>query len=773
LALFKFTALDTYGSLMPAPRLCGLLLVAGFTVVVGRVEPALAASDQGPAPVLTDLTPWLEGGGKPGPTAWEHAAHFSIPYEIDPAHNKPAPVATSVDAGYSANALWLRFRAQDPHPSDIGLHYRIHDDITSYSDDFVGVFLSPFNVDQWAYEFFCTAGGTEWDAFRQQNNEYSSWDAVWSCAASRTADGYQVVMSIPFASIKFPHSANPQQWGLMFFRNWPRNLRHQLSSRPINFDSNCTLCSLLPVRTATPVKASSANVQLIPAVTLIRTDSKGSADEGLQQGSPKVEASLDARWILRPDLEWSATVNPNFSQVAPDVLQLSANRQFALFYQENRPFFEQGTQVFNTPSLRFSTDTFQPSGTLVDTLTIGDPRYATKLVGQVGADEIGALATEDTVTNIVLPGPERSSSQSFDFNTQDALLRYRHDVGASAFGLFASGRDGGGYHSGLYTADGDWQIDPSDLVAALVGASTTNYPQAVASTLGIAPGTVNGDLWSVDYTRTRHNYNIELNLSHVADGFRADLGFLPQVGYDQAALLGEYDFYATDQDWWQNFGFGAISNDTRATLGGADLDRKVRLYTVLKADYQARIYLYATRDEQSYQGSTFALTSYELDATAQPTSWLNGEIDTIAGDGVDYIGVRKGRLFSVTTTLHFQPGTHLKLDIVDHYEQLDLSGSRLYTANVYDLRAAWYFTPRLFVDAVAQGQDVRNTTSLYPPGILPRTGTLATQWLIGYQVNPWTVFYAGSSEGYQVNANSQLSPQQRTYFVKASYYFQP
>ena len=44
---------------------------------------------------------------------------------------------------------------------------------------------------------------------------------------------------------------------------------------------------------------------------------------------------------------------------------------------------------------------------------------------------------------------------------------------------------------------------------------------------------------------------------------------------------------------------------------------------------------------------------------------------------------------------------------------------------------------------------------------------------VGYQVNPWTVFYVGSSEGYQVSANSQLSPRQRTYFVKASYYFQP
>jgi hypothetical protein len=742
-------------------------------MLAGVLEPGAAAANPAAAPLIPDLTPWLSKSGKPAREAWRHAARFSIPYETDPGHNIPAPVATRVDAGYTAQALWLRFRARDPHPGDIRFRYREHDDISSYSDDFLGVFLSPFDDDQWAYEFFCAAGGTEYDAFRQQNNEYYSWDAVWSCSASRTADGYQVVMRIPFASIKFPHSPAPQRWALVFFRNWPRNVRHQLFSRRINYDSNCTLCSMLPVRTATAVKATPADLQLIPAITVIRTDAKRGAAGGLEQGSPALKASIDARWVLRPDLEWSATVNPNFSEVAPDVLQLSANRQFALFYQENRPFFEQGTQVFNTPSLRFSSDNFTPSGTLVDTLAISDPRFATKLVGQVGADVVGALATEDTATNILLPGPQGSSTQSFDFSTRDELLRYRRDVGASAFGLYASDRDGGGYHNGLYAADADWQIDPSDALTALVGSSSTRYPNAVASAFGIAPGTVEGLLWAVDYARTRHNYNFDVNLSHVADGFRADLGYLPQVGYDQGAFLGEYDFYAPDTKWWQNGGFGTISNWTRATGGGPNLDRKLRLYAFVHADYQAHIVLYATRDEQYYQGRTFALNQYEMDAATQPTGWLYAEVDAVAGDGVDYIGIRKGGLLSVTTTVHFQPGKHLKIDLVDDDERLDLAGRRLFTANVYDLRVAWYFTPRLFVDAIGQGQSVRNAPALYPVGTPARTGSLATQWLVGYQVNPWTVFYAGSSEGYQETADNQLIPQQRTFFLKGSYYFQP
>lgn len=738
-------------------------------------QPALAAPGPGAhAPLIPNLTPWLGRHGKPTPAAWRHAARFSIGYEIDPEHNAPAPVSTRVEVGYGRRALWLRFDAHDPHPSQIRVRYREHDDISSTAEDYVGVFLSPFNDTQWAYEFFCTAGGVEYDAFRLQNNEYSSWDAVWQCSARRTPHGYRVLMRIPFAAIKFPHSAHPQHWGVLFFRNWPRSLRHQLLSERINYNSNCTLCSLQVVRTATPVKAHSVNVQLIPALTLIRTDRPRTKGGPLAHGSPKVKASLDARWVIRPDLEWSATLNPNFSQVAPDVLQLSVNRQFALDYAENRPFFEQGTQVFNTPNFRLSSDSsFGASGALVDTLQIVDPHWASKLVGQVGPNAIGALVAGDSATNILMPGTEHSRVGSFSFATRDAMVRYRHDHGASSFGVLATDRSGSGYDSAMYATDAEWQIDPSDTLTALIGASNTTYPSAVARVLATHPGRIGGSAWLMEFARNRHNYNFNINVTHIGSDFRADLGYLPQVGYNQVAFNGEYDFYASDRHWWQNGGFGVVSNWTNVAAGEAPLDRRVRLYTFVHAHAQTHIILYATRDDQTYRGKTFALKQYEIDATVQPNGWFNAQVDVVDGDGIDYIGVRKGALLSIDTTLAITPGRHLKINLVDDYQQLDVGGARLYTANLYDVRVAWYFTTRLFVNTIAQAQDVRNNTALYPTGTPIRTRNLATQWLIGYQINPWTVFYAGSSEGYQESGAQPLLPRQRTYYLKASYYFQP
>lgn len=98
---------------------------------------------------------------------------------------------------------------------------------------------------------------------------------------------------------------------------------------------------------------------------------------------------------------------------------------------------------------------------------------------------------------------------------------------------------------------------------------------------------------------------------------------------------------------------------------------------MVHAHGQTHIMLYATREDQTYRGRTFALNPFEIDASAQPTGWLNAEVAVIDGDGVDDIGVRAGRLLSVSTTLAFTPGRHLKINLVDDDQRLDLAGQQL------------------------------------------------------------------------------------------------
>jgi len=733
-------------------------LLLCFALLACAAPPAVLAAPTATS-TIPDLSPWTGHDGRPGPSAWRHAMRVAVADEIGPAHNAPAPVHTTVYVGYTANALWLRFVARDPHPDRIRVKYRNRDSFDN-NDDYVGLLFSPFDDGQWAYEFFCSAGGTELDAYRQGNNEYASFDAIWGCRARRTARGYTVVMKIPFKSIKFPHSGKPQTWRMVFFRNWARNVRHQIDQMHFDYNDGCFVCQAPRYRTATPVETHGSNFQLIPAATLVQSDQRAGPGQALEHGSPQLKGGLDARWTIRPDLEWSATLNPTFSEVAPDVLQPTFNRRFAINYPENRPFFKQGTWVFNTQA------------DLVDTRQIADPHWATKLVGQLGANAMGVLAANDAITNILLPGQQSSSLQSFDFGTRDALLRYRYDTsGDSSLGLLATGRRGGGYDSGLLSVDGSWRLNPSDSIGAQVARSTTTYPQQVASAFGIRPGTMRGNAWLLSWSRNRTHYNTSLSLSHVDRSFRADLGYLPQVGYTEAKPEFEYDWYASGS-WWNNGGFGGIYDWIHASNGGPVLDRKTRIYAFAHALKQSHFILYATHEDQYFAGRTFALDQYEADLSAQPLSWLQGEVDVIVGDGVDYVGARKGRLLSVAPSFGFTPGSHFEAQLVGNFERLDVGGRRLYTADLYDVRLAWHFNAKLFARVIAQEQDIRRNAALYPAGTSSRARNLATQWIVGYVMNPFTSFYAGYSSGYLASGASGLQTQQRTFFLKASYDFQ-
>ncbi|HEX5314285.1 MAG TPA: DUF5916 domain-containing protein, partial [Gammaproteobacteria bacterium] len=635
---------------------------------------------------------------------------------------------------------------------------------------YVGIIFSPFNDTQWGYEFFCSTGATEFDEFRQQGNEYSSFDAIWYCKAGLTEDGYEVVMQIPFRSLKFPHSDRPQTWRMLFFRNWARTVRHQITQVPINYNSNCLLCDSEIVRTATPIHSSGANLQIIPAATIARTDTRTRPSSGLVAGSPQISGGLDARWAIRPDLEWSATLNPDFSQVAPDVLQSTVNERFALFYPENRPFFEEGTWVFNTPGFNYGEQ--DGNNQFVDTRQIADPHWASKVVGQIGSNALGALVADDSITNILMPGPVQSNLQSFDFGTRDALLRYRQDFpGNSSLGVLATDREGGGYSNGLVGLDGSWQLDPSDSITAQLAYTDTNYPDEVAFAFGVAPGRVTGNGWLVSFQRTRHNYTTSLLLARVAPGFRADLGYLPQVGYSEAMPQYEYDWYSSDS-WWNNGGFGGSYDFVQATGDGPVLDRRAQVYAFAHAIGQSHLIFFARHEDQYFGGETFALNQLEMDASAQPLSWLEAELDVTGGDDVDYIGVREGGLLSVSPSFTLTPGRHLQIQFVGNFERLNVTGGRLYTANLYDLRVAWYFNSQMFVRAIAQEQDVRNNTALYPPGTPSRERALATQWLFGYELNPWTSLFAGFTNNYLATGDVGLLQQGRTYFVKMSYDFQ-
>ena len=48
-------------------------------------------------------------------------------------------------------------------------------------------------------------------------------------------------MAIPFSSLRYKN-VDPQQWGIILFRNYPRAFRHQIVSTTVPRGGNCIVC---------------------------------------------------------------------------------------------------------------------------------------------------------------------------------------------------------------------------------------------------------------------------------------------------------------------------------------------------------------------------------------------------------------------------------------------------------------------------------------------------------------------------------------------------
>jgi len=137
---------------------------------------------------------------------WAEAAMVDVSYEVSPGDNLPAPVKTTARIAYTEDAVLLAFRAEDPDPSKLRAFLRDRDAL--YSDDFVGVMLDTFDDQRRAYEFFVNPLGVQADLIKEEaaGNEDDSWDGLWTSAALITAQGYDVELRIPFATLRFENT---------------------------------------------------------------------------------------------------------------------------------------------------------------------------------------------------------------------------------------------------------------------------------------------------------------------------------------------------------------------------------------------------------------------------------------------------------------------------------------------------------------------------------------------------------------------------------------
>jgi hypothetical protein len=717
--------------------------------------PAIAADHDAAAPRIprTAIAPTIDG--KLDDAAWRDALVLELAYETRPAENAPAAVRTRVYMTYDADALYIAFDAEDPDPSKI--RARLRDRDRAYDDDFVGLVIDPFDDHLRAFEFFVNPLGVQMDLFMDDatGNEDDTWDAIWDSAGTIDAHGYFVEIAIPMRALRFTGGGGEQLWAFDLLRFHPRELRRRLSIHPMERGRNCYLCQSIHIRGFEGITPGN-NLEVVPSLVVTESDARPAPGAPMVPGQAQVEPSLDVRWGVTPNVMLNATLNPDFSQVEADSAQLDVNSQFALFYPEKRPFFLEGADIFRSQ--------FEA----VYTRNIAEPDYGVKVSGKHDSHAFGAFAADDQTLNLIFPGSQGNGFGSFDLATQNQVLRYRRDMGeGSTLGGLLTHRSGDGYENLVFGTDGVWRLDKSNSLNFQVLGSRTEYPDAVALANGQPLGSFSDQAWKLEYLRDTREYSIYALYQDFGAGFRADMGFIPQVDYRKPVIGGQRNWYPTEGFF--NRVTLKVDWDITHDQAGQLLEREVESW--LWAEGKMQSYLEAgfiTRD-QAFSGQVFPQDQYSLYGEFTPTAWLSAGAWYFWGDTIDFDNAQAAEQVRFEPWFTLRPGRHLNLNVTLRAQTLDVAGGQLFEAAVTELRATWQFDRRSYLRLITQSFEVERDPSLYTFAIDARERDLANQLLFAYKINPQTVAYVGYSDGYYALDQDPLEQQQRTYFLKLSY----
>ncbi len=739
----------------------------GLALLFAAILPRAAAPPEASAPTipLHRAAGAITMDGHLSDPGWKGAAEVTTFYDISPGDDAPPPVKTTAWITYDSRYFYVAFRCEDPDPAAIRAPYTDRDGLSS-DQDFVCLFLDPRNSRLTAQEFFVNPRGIESDAVRTDatGNEDFSPDFFWDCAARITASGWEAEIRIPFSSLRYP-AADPQTWGIVLLRNYPRNNRYQITNVRIPKGTNCILCHEAELTGITGLPPGGHWVVAPYATAREQGYARGIPGTSFLNKPVATDTGVDAKWTPDANTAVDLTLNPDFSQVESDVAQVAVNQRFALFYPEKRPFFMEGVDLFQTP--------FQA----VYTRTITSPSWGARITGKTGDAAYTFLVAQDRGGgSVVLPGPQYSELLPQDFSSTVSIGRVREDFGRSYLGLMMTDRENqDGSFNRLLGPDFQWNPDDRNQFTGQFLFSMTRTPDRPDLSSAWNGQSFSAGALSLNWSYSVRAWNANTTYQDVGEGFRADDGYVPQVGYRSLKQWVARDYYPTGflnqvepylnlQQTWDRQG-GTL---TGRWASGLNLHGVRNLYADMAVVTWA----------QRAGTVLFHFHNYNFTLNWSPGPHVT-EVTLYAdlGPQVDFDNVRMGNGGTVQYEITLRPAERLALDLTGEHDWLNVTGEtgrsgRLFTADVARVKAVYSFSARSYLRAIAQWVDTRRDKALYTFAVEHRSAGLQGSLLYAYRLNWQSVLYVGYGDDRSYVPRQGIQPQDRQLFVKVSYAFQ-
>lgn len=291
---------------------------------------------------VPDQPPQLDG--RLDDTAWDAVPWSGDFIQRSPVDGEPPTKQTQFKLVYDDDAIYIGVRAFDD-PARLSRLLARRD---WFPGDWVEVNIDSRADNRTAYSFTLSLSGTRGDEYisNDGNRWDGNWDPVWEGATAVDDQGWTAEMRIPLSQLRFD-ADNHRPWGLQLqrriFREGERSSWQEIpgdvSGWVSRFGDLHGLDDLAPSR----------RIEVMPyGVVKHERYAPGEGNpfrDGIDGG---LSGGLDAKLGLGSDFSVDLTVNPDFGQVEADPSDVNLTA-FETYFDEKRPFFIEGADVFSLP----------------------------------------------------------------------------------------------------------------------------------------------------------------------------------------------------------------------------------------------------------------------------------------------------------------------------------------------------------------------------------------------------------------------------------------
>lgn len=281
--------------------------------------------------------------GKLNEAIWNTAPVATDFLMLEPDNGRPISPNKKTDVRilYNNDAIYVAAILYDDEPQKILKELTQRDNFGTA--DHFGIFINGFNDGQQDFRFFVSSSGVQMDCLATEGGEDYSWDAIWDSEVSITEYGWVVEMKIPYAALRFSNDEK-QTWGLNFYREIKRD-RQKYTWNLIDMKIGAALPQTGQLEGIENIKPPT-RLFFIPYSSFYVENNKEGTDN-------KFKAGMDIKYGINDSFTLDAILVPDFGQTKYDNVVLNLG-PFEQQFNENRPFFTEGTDLFNKGNLLYS-----------------------------------------------------------------------------------------------------------------------------------------------------------------------------------------------------------------------------------------------------------------------------------------------------------------------------------------------------------------------------------------------------------------------------------